>query len=126
MTPRTIPHDWHGQYPLTDISRWRLEDKPDGLGDHNWNYVSEAEAKKSKQRVMEKYWLGQPVVSGQSSHIVISFMVSDAIILFLYSMRLLSPVRQTLGRRHETATLSTSPFKLQMVIGLENTAVHTS
>lgn len=57
-----IPHDWHGQYPLTDLKRWRLEDMPDGLGDHRWHYISEKAAKAKKQRIMEKYWIGEPVV----------------------------------------------------------------
>ena len=60
--PQAIPHDWHGQYPLTDLTRWRLEDKPDGLGDHHWHYISPRAARASKQRVLEKYWIGEPYV----------------------------------------------------------------
>jgi hypothetical protein len=62
MIPQAIPHDWHGQYPLTDLTRWRLEDKPDGIGDHHWHYVSPRAARASKQRVLEKYWIGEPYV----------------------------------------------------------------
>ncbi|KAG8761220.1 Lanosterol synthase (Oxidosqualene--lanosterol cyclase) [Serendipita sp. 396] len=56
MYDHAIPHDWHGQYPLTDLSRWKLLDLPDELGDHNWVYTCEG----SKQRTLEKFWIGAP------------------------------------------------------------------
>ena len=62
MILQQIPHDWHGQYPLTDLTRWRLEDKPDGLGDHHWYYISSGAARTNKQRILEKYWIGEPFV----------------------------------------------------------------
>lgn len=67
MYIHTIPHDWFGQYPLTDLSKWRLVDMPDGLGDHNWTYLSGDTAKARKQRMLEKYWIGQPFVSKYTS-----------------------------------------------------------
>lgn len=60
MLLQSIPHDWHGQYPLTDIDKWHLEDKPDGLGNHNWHYLPH---QLRPQRPIERYWMGLPYVS---------------------------------------------------------------
>ena len=63
MIPQQVPHGWLGQYPLTDLTRWRLEDKPDGLGDHHWYYITPGAARTNKQRILEKNWIGEPFVS---------------------------------------------------------------
>ena len=66
MYTQPIPHDWHGQYPLTDLSRWRLEDFADGLGDHNWTYLPKGQ-KGTDQRLLEKYWIGEKYVRASIS-----------------------------------------------------------
>ena len=50
-----------GREPVTDYSRWRLEVCDDGR--HLWRYLqTDEECKAWPQSVLDKYWLGMPVV----------------------------------------------------------------
>ena len=50
-----------GKTPVTDYSRWRLALTDDG--GHTWHYMhTDEEAKRWPQTVLDRYWLGLPVV----------------------------------------------------------------
>lgn len=45
----------------TDLGRWRL--RVSDVGRHVWHYLSEEEAEAWPQTLLDKYWLGLPMVS---------------------------------------------------------------
>ena len=50
-----------GKTGVTDYSRWRLAVTNDGR--HTWHYLkTDEECEKWPQTVLDKYWLGLPVV----------------------------------------------------------------
>lgn len=60
-TSRKLNIPTSGENSFTDYSRWRL-DANDG-GRHIWDYLSEESVKEtSPQPVVDKFWLGLPLV----------------------------------------------------------------
>ena len=50
-----------GAEPMTDYTRWRLDVLDDGR--HIWRYLhSDEECKARPQTVLDKYWIGLPLV----------------------------------------------------------------
>ena len=51
----------NGDEPFTDYSRWRLSANDNGR--HLWDYLStDEECRERPQTVLDKFWLGMPLV----------------------------------------------------------------
>lgn len=70
-TPLDIPAS--PKKPFTDYSRWRLRDTYDGR--HVWDYLkSDKEVEAHPPSDADKYWLGLPLVSFNSSSLALRFL----------------------------------------------------
>jgi lanosterol synthase len=69
QSAKTLDIPASGEKPFTDYERWRLGAN-DG-GRHIWNYLTEEEAKEAPpQPLVDKFWLGLPLVRTVYSHFV--------------------------------------------------------